>query len=133
MRSGPSNRNARLRAAQWLAEHGASAAIDVSDGLAADLGHVAAASGVRIHLDLERVPRVEGATPARAVASGEEYELAVTAPGSLDLERFRADTGESLTEIGRVVERGEHDEPGVEATRSGARVDLPPGHDPFSS
>src|SRR5690349_14773249 len=41
----------RLAEARWLAEHGATAAVDVSDGIVADLRHLAAASGVRIELD----------------------------------------------------------------------------------
>src|SRR5437764_1402017 len=41
----------RLVESRWLAERGASAAIDVSDGLLADAGHLAAASKVAIELD----------------------------------------------------------------------------------
>ena len=121
---------ARVRPALWLARQGASAAVDVSDGLAADLAHIAAASGVRIRLDLDRVPTVPGISPTEAAASGEEYELAVTAPAPLDVERFRREAALPLTEIGRVLEGGE---PGVEAWRGGARVDLPRGHDHFST
>ena len=69
----------------------ASAAIDVSDGLLADLGHVARASGVRIELDVDRLP----ASPALAALAGpdarrllqatggDDYELAFTAPPAL--------------------------------------------------
>lgn len=56
---------------------GASAMIDISDGLAADLGHLADASGVG--LDLGSVPIGEGATAAEAIGGGEDYVLAFTA------------------------------------------------------
>jgi thiamine-monophosphate kinase len=55
---------------------GASAAIDISDGLASDLGHLAASSGVGFALDA--VPVADGATEAEALGGGEEYELLVT-------------------------------------------------------
>lgn len=92
----------RIREALALAGLGATSAIDISDGLLADLAHVAAASGVGIEIDLERIPRVAGASAVDAASSGEEYELAVTA-SSLDARAFAADTGLPLTEIGRIV------------------------------
>src|SRR3989475_9520929 len=46
----------RITAGRWLAGHGAVAMIDVSDGLVADAGHLAAASGVRLDIELERIP-----------------------------------------------------------------------------
>jgi thiamine-monophosphate kinase len=119
---------ARLGAARWLAERGATAAIDISDGLAADLRHVAAASGVTLELDVRAVPVIPGATLEDALAGGEEYELAVTS-GALDRAAFEAATGVPLTPIG-IVSPG----PGVvRGTRDGRRVDLPGGHDHFSN
>ena len=94
--------HARLAEARWLAEHGASAAIDVSDGLFADLRHLAAASAVRVEIDAARVPRVPDITPEAALSSGEEYELIVTAASPLDADKFERRFGIPLTEIGIV-------------------------------
>ncbi|MEO8301782.1 MAG: thiamine-phosphate kinase [Rhizomicrobium sp.] len=67
----------------------AHAAVDVSDGLIADLGHIASASGVRIVVEGERVPLSEqlkalwgSDAPLRAVTAGDDYQIAFTAaPG----------------------------------------------------
>ena len=53
---------------------------DVSDGLLRELEKFAAASGVGCVVDIEAVPRAEGATPAQALASGEEVELVCIGP-----------------------------------------------------
>ena len=58
---------------------GATAMIDVSDGLVADLGHIADESGVGLALD--EVPVAPGATLDQALTGGDDYELAFTAPG----------------------------------------------------
>jgi thiamine-monophosphate kinase len=73
---------ARHREGAQLAAAGASAMLDISDGLAADAAHLAAASGVAMRLDPARVPVGPGVTPAQALASGEEYELLATVPPS---------------------------------------------------
>jgi thiamine-monophosphate kinase len=119
----------RLAEARWLAEAGASAAIDVSDGVVADAGHLAAASGVRVVLELASLPRIAGATPEFAAASGEEYELLVgfSSRSLPDVRAFHERFGLALTAIGRTAEGR-----GVIVERDGARVDPLPGHDHLS-
>jgi thiamine-monophosphate kinase len=110
---------ARILEAQWIAAHGGSSAIDISDGLVGDLSHVTAASGVGARVELERVPVMAGVTPSAALHAGEEYELLVTAP-ALDEREFSARFGIPLTLIGEctadrsvvVLDRGRPVEPG---------------------
>lgn len=116
---------ARIAEARWLAERGASAAIDISDGALADAHHLAAASGVRVVLRAADVPCVAGVAPEAALASGEEYELLVAAPAPLDTGEFETRFAVALTDIGTIEEGS-----GVEVR--GARVAAPSGHDHFS-
>jgi thiamine-monophosphate kinase len=118
---------ARIKEGIWLAEHGASAAIDISDGLVADLSHIAAASRVHLGIDIERLPLFGDASFDEAATSGEEYELAVTAPIELDTEAFINEFGVPLTRVGIAIAGP----PGVEARRNGARVVLPRGFNHF--
>jgi thiamine-monophosphate kinase len=116
----------RIDAAIGLAARGATSAIDISDGLIADIGHVAAASGVCIEVDLARIPRLDGVSPMDAASSGEEYEIVVTAP-EIDVAQFKAEFGLDLTEIGRVVAGPSQ----VELLNEGTQVTAPPGFDHF--
>jgi thiamine-monophosphate kinase len=68
----------RLKEGQAARRAGATAMIDISDGLSADLDHIASASKVGIALD--RVPIAGGATLEEALGGGEDYELIFTAP-----------------------------------------------------
>lgn len=90
----------------------ASASIDVSDGLLADLGHVAKASGKRIVVEAAKVPvsRAMSAmhpqdTIVFAASAGDDYEIVFTVPP----ERCRAMVrigeaqGVAISHIGRVV------------------------------
>lgn len=120
---------ARIAEAQWLEGAGASAAIDISDGLAADAGHLAAASGVRLEVDLGLVPLSAGVSATDAAASGEEYELLVSAPAALDAAAFEQRFGIPLTLVGKAV-------PGEPAEavmlQGGRRVAVAAGYDHLS-
>jgi thiamine-monophosphate kinase len=119
---------ARLNEARCLAEWGATAAIDISDGLVADLRHVAAASNVHIEVDAAAVPLFRSASIADALQGGDEYELALTSPAVLDVAAFARRFGIPLTEIGRVVSGS----PTVDVVGEGARVADAKGYDHFS-
>lgn len=88
----------------------ASAAIDVSDGLVADLGHILEASGVGAALDLSAVPvsasvcREAGHDEARRLAlnAGDDYELCVTIPPEA-WAKMPDSLRTELTIIGKVV------------------------------
>jgi len=87
----------------------ASAALDVSDGLLADLGHIAEVSHVRISVEADRLPlsrdlRRLGGDPVRAATAGDDYEIAFTAPvrKSAAIARAAANAGVLVTAIGRV-------------------------------
>jgi thiamine-monophosphate kinase len=71
---------ARLREGDTARGAGATAMIDVSDGLALDLHRLADASGVGF--ELGDVPVAEGATLEEALSGGEDYELLLTVPAS---------------------------------------------------
>ena len=64
-----------------LASHGATAMIDVSDGLGLDLSRVCEASGVGVRLQLADVPVAPAATLHEALSGGEDYELLATLSG----------------------------------------------------
>jgi len=121
----------RIAAGRWLARHGARAMIDVSDGLAADADHLAAASGVLVEIAVDRVPRWPGAPARTALGSGEEYELLVALPprfGAHDAQAFRRATGLPLTRIGRCTAGA-----GVRLVQAGRAVAPPPGYDHFAA
>ena len=94
----------------------ANAMIDVSDGLAGDLGHLCQKSGVHARLEAERLPvRPENRALSQAVHGdqwhfalhgGEDYELLFTAPiGRAErlAQRITAETGTPVTIIGDIL------------------------------
>jgi thiamine-monophosphate kinase len=84
----------------------AHALLDVSDGLAVDAGHIAARSGCRVVIDLDRVPLAPGAT-VDDLGFGEDYELlaAVADPsGFAEIGRCEAGEGVELLREGRPYE-----------------------------
>lgn len=120
----------RLAAGRWLVDHGAKAMLDLSDGLAGDAKHLAAASSVALLIDLGTLPidpRVADATigsepPAVfAARGGEDYELLVAMP-----EEFEGGAEFRLTRIGRVAPGR-----GVTLTLDGRPVALA-GYDHFA-
>lgn len=91
----------------------ASACIDISDGLLADLGHICKASGVGAQIDVAQLPRspamlalFDDATARDfALVGGDDYELCFTVPESA-LANVRADlarVGCGATRIGSIV------------------------------
>ncbi len=106
----------RLEAGQALAAAGATAMIDLSDGLGGDARHLARASGVQVGVELALLPVQEGVgaiaaamgtdSHELATARGEDYELLVALPPDrLDLARDAvARCGIALTRIGFVLD-----------------------------
>ena len=127
----------RVRAGLALAGL-ASSAIDISDGLAADLGHVLAASGCGARIELARLPlsaafrAQEVPDPWEAVlAHGDDYELCFTVPPErqADLEQVLAAMDCGCTCIGEMEA-----EPGLRLLQAdGTPLILPhAGHDHFA-
>jgi thiamine-monophosphate kinase len=82
----------------------ASSAIDVSDGLLADLGHILEQSQVSAHLQIPALPSA-GLERDCLLAGGDDYELVFTAPASRDsrIAALTDELGLPLTRIGEIV------------------------------
>ena len=108
--------NPRMALGRVLAERGASAAMDVSDGLLGDLPKILEASGVSGRIEVGHLPVLPavralfpGDWEALALRGGEDYELLATVPvGALDaLVEAARGVGATVTDIGEVMTRGE--------------------------
>jgi thiamine-monophosphate kinase len=107
----------RTREGQWLGRaQGVTAMIDLSDGLATDLGHICRESGTGARVELGRLPihpavgdvaRALGRDAlAWATGGGEDYELLLTcAPAALDrlAEGLASATATRLSAVGEIV------------------------------
>jgi thiamine-monophosphate kinase len=125
-------RRPQPRVAAGMALRGlASACIDVSDGLLADLGHMCEASGVGAELAADALPlsaplrAAFGADACRnfALTGGDDYELCFAAPpaAAANVETAFAKLGLGVTRIGRIVAGSR-----VRALDAGGRVIEPP-------
>ncbi len=92
----------------------ASACIDISDGLLADLGHILEQSGVGASLNIDRVPittNLQGQEkdPSQrcrfVLNGGDDYELCFTVPPNklAEVGKIQSSTGVALTPIGRIT------------------------------
>jgi thiamine-monophosphate kinase len=99
----------RVALGRWLAGR-ATACIDVSDGLAGDLGHILQASGVGARLDLDALPRASALAATghddqvseHILNGGDDYELCFTLD-SAEAERVTTATQRPLTRIGEIT------------------------------
>ena len=102
----------RVALGMALAQQGlAHAAIDISDGLVGDLGHILEQSGVGATLDLDALPagavlatRETAMRRAYAAAGGDDYELCFTAPASARADVLAAAAGAAtpVTRVGTI-------------------------------
>lgn len=118
----------RLGAGRALARAGATAMVDVSDGLGADAAHLSESSGIGLRIEAAAVPLAPGSKELMAAAGrdpwellggGEDYELLASVPPERVAEArdsvHKAEKGTGLTVIGEVV------------TGAGVEIRLPDG------
>lgn len=128
--------NPRIALGMLLAREGATAAMDISDGLLGDLPKLLAASGVAASIDAQRVPvlpAVRALFPDAwgdlALRGGEDYELLATVPAGRagQIIASASTIGATLTEIGEVVPRQDDGALLTLVELDGARRTIPAG------
>ena len=99
----------RIAEGQLLAEQGVKTAIDISDGLIADLSHLCRASRVGARIDIDRIPihpavknGFGGSSLEMALSGGEDYELLFTSSTGV-IDRVKTRASFPVTVIGEVV------------------------------
>lgn len=99
----------RIEEGKRLLAGGVRAAIDISDGLLADLGHICRQSGVGACIEVDRLPRhplvmaaFGGKATALALTGGEDYELLFTASAGV-MDRIRATVTGPVSVIGGIT------------------------------
>jgi thiamine-monophosphate kinase len=100
----------RLAEGQLLTKQGVVTAIDISDGLIADLRHICQASQVSARVDVDRLPihpmvrdNFGGKERELALAGGEDYELLFTGSAEV-INRVKAEANCPVTVIGEITE-----------------------------
>ena len=121
----------RIAQGLWLAQRGlSSAAIDLSDGLSTDLGHLCQESHVAAEVDAAALPVHIGATIEQALHGGEDYELLFTAASEARVPRSIA--GVPVTRIGRILRRRKGRPAVALVTADGTQALIPHGWEHFS-
>jgi thiamine-monophosphate kinase len=123
LRARQTNPTPRLRSGHALAEAGARAMIDLSDGLGGDAAHLALASGAAMQIDAGSLPLAKGLTEVAAAAGRDPLEVAVS--GGEDYELLAALPANRLTEaLNRIGEAAETSLTPIGQVKAGEGVEI---------